>query len=316
MDTNDHDPQLDAEAFDADASDTSGGAFSRRALLSGLGAAGAFGLATSFGGATHAMAAGDVPEALAAPVDGLVYVTLDALAFHVADASNAVYRNYTEFSGVQPSAAPNWLYAPLPIPVGSVVRQINVSYKGQPIVVIGRRVMGDTAFLDHTTLQSLDAGAGAKTQTVAVNATITHGGSYVMKVFCSAGASILGMEVGYIPPAQAFVPYTGNQPRVFDSRTTTKFGAKEERVIDLSTALIPTARAAVINLTATETDGAGFLAAFKNGITYPGNSSVNFSGAGATIANGVVCPMANGKIKVRTGPAGSHVIVDVIGSLL
>jgi hypothetical protein len=137
-----------------------------------------------------------------------------------------------------------------------------------------------------------------------------------MKVFCSAGASILGMEIGYIPPAQAFLPYTGNQPRVFDSRDTTKFCANEERVIDLSSRLIATARAAVVNLTATDTDGPGFLAAFRDGITYPGNSSLNFTAAGATVANGVICQMTNGKIKVRTGPAGSHVIVDVIGSLL
>ena len=30
------------------------------------------------------------------------------------------------------------------------------------------------------------------------------------------------------------MPYTGADPRVFDSRDTTKFGANEERVVDLS----------------------------------------------------------------------------------
>ena len=43
--------------------------------------------------------------------------------------------------------------------------------------------------------------------------------------------------------------------------------------------------------------------AFAGDVAYPGNSSVNFSSAGATVANGVICPMSGGKIKVRTGPA-------------
>ena len=299
------------------------GAFSRRALIGGLGAgAVGLGLATGFGGATHVMAAGDVPEALGAPVDGLVYLPLDATAFDVATTDGDHYRLYQADTGMQPAtsdagAVPRYLYASLPIPIGSVIRRINIGYYGQPIISISRRsltsVTNTQVFGPVTTSLS---GTNPRSQTFELNVALTAGAAYVLEVFCLAGESVRGVEIGYIPAAQAFVPYTGNAPRAFDSRETTKFAAREERVIDLSSTLIPTARAAVINLTATETDGPGFLAAFKNGITYPGNSSVNFSSAGATIANGVVCPMANGRIKVRTGPAGSHVIVDVIGSLL
>ena len=125
------------------------------------------------------------------------------------------------------------------------------------------------------------------------------------------------MTIGHIPAAQAFIAYTGSQsPRVFDSRPFAKFAANEERVIDLSSRLISTARAAVVNLTAAETAGAGFLAAFTDGIAWPGNSSVNFNGPDQSAANGVLVAMTAGRIKVRCGPNASHVIVDVIGSLL
>ena len=106
--------------------------------------------------------------------------------------------------------------------------------------------------------------------------------------------------------------------RALDTRTTpgSPLDPGDEIVVDLSSRLIATGRAAVINLTATGTAGPGFLAAFSDGIAYPGNSSVNFTGAGQTVANSAVVTMAAGKIKIRCGPAASHVIVDVVGTLL
>jgi hypothetical protein len=299
------------------------GGLSRRTLIGGgLGAAGALGLAGGLAGTAHVMAAplvraGDVTDAIEAPVDGLVYLPIDAYAFDVAGTGSPTTfrRIYQDATGTQPLTPPAEIFASLPIPIGSVVKKINVSYQGQPIVSLTRRALGSSTLGVHTDLLLTAAGGGAKSQTFTVDATLTAGASYAVRAFCSAGDSILGVEIGYIPAAQAFVPYTGTAPRVFDSRDTTKFAANEERVIDLSSRLIPTARAAVINLTATQTDGPGFLAAFTDG-PYPNNSTLNFTGANATVANGAVVTMTAGKIKVRTGPAGSHVIVDVIGSLL
>jgi hypothetical protein len=306
--------------------DDSSTGLSRRALLGGIGAAGAIGLATSVGGPSHVMAAGDdvgaVPDALEAPVDGLVYLPLDATAFDVATTEGDDYRLYQSNTGMQPQdggtgTEPRYLYASLPIPIGSIIRRINIGYYGQPIISIARRSLTTTDNLQiFGPLTTSGSGSNPRSQTFSTNVTLTAGAAYVVEVFCLAGESVRGVEIGYIPPAQAFVPYTGVSPRALDSRTTTKFGPNEERVIDLSSRLIATARAAVINLTATDTEGPGYLAAFRDGIPHPGNSSLNFTTAGATVANGVICQMTNGKIKVRTGPAGSHVIVDVIGSLL
>jgi hypothetical protein len=291
---------------------------SRRSLIGGLAAAaGAAGLVTMATGKI-AVAAPDAPilEALAPTVAGLVYLPLDAFAFDVVSVTGTPRRLYQEVTGMQPEPSSDYIYASLPIPIGSMIKQINVAYQGQPIISITRRTFGST-FTEIVPGTSLTAGGGAKTQSLAVTAELTSGASYAVRAFCSAGDSILGMTIGYIPAAQAFIPYTGTtDPRILDTRPGSKFAANEERVIDLSSLLIGSARAAVFNLTATETAGSGFLSAYRDGIGWPNNSSVNFTGSGQTIANGVVCTMTAGKIKIRCGPAASHVLIDVIGSLL
>jgi hypothetical protein len=73
----------------------------------------------------------------------------------------------------------------------------------------------------------------------------------------------------------------------------------------------------VFNLTATQTGGAGYLAAYQTGIAWPGNSSVNFSAPGQTVANFAMCAMdASGRIDVRSDVNSSHVIVDLVGSIM
>lgn len=217
---------------------------------------------------------------------------------------------------MQPNTAPAQIVASLPIPIGSVVKKINVAYVGQPIIAITRRVFGTQTLDDAMTLATLPSATNPATTTVTVDVPFTAGATYAMRVFCSAGQSIYGMEIGYVPAAQAFVPFGGAQARIFDSRDTTRFNPNEERVIDLSSSLIATARAAVVNVTATQTAGPGFVAAFADGIAWPGNSTVNFSSANLTVANGAVVAMTGGRIKIRCGPAASHVLVDVVGSLL
>jgi hypothetical protein len=289
---------------------------SRRALIGGLGAAGAIGLAGAFTGAAPVAAAGEVADAIEAPTPGLVYLPLDAFAFDVARVSSTPYRLYQDLTGMQPSDAPGEIYASLPIPIGSVVKKINVAYVGTPIISITRRVFGTQTLEPASALITLPTAATPATTTATVDVAFTGGATYAMRVFCSAGQSVYGMEIGYVPAAQAFIPFTGSGARIFDSRDTTRFNANEERTIDLSSKLIATARAAVVNITATQTAGPGFVAAFADGVTYPGNSTVNFSSANLTVANGAVVTMTAGKIKLRCGPAATHVLVDVIGSLL
>src|SRR5690606_558045 len=111
---------------------------SRRALLGGVAAiAGGAGLATFAGGPSVLAAPGGsagstgsavlvagAPEALGDTIPGLVYVTLDAFAFDVAGLDPTIRRLYQESppTGMQPVPSGQQLYAPLPIPIGSVVK--------------------------------------------------------------------------------------------------------------------------------------------------------------------------------------------------
>lgn len=287
---------------------------SRRQLLGAAVAAGGFGLVADTTSIVSASAPRAFPEALDDLIPGLGYVSLDAFAFDVAGTSPSSYRLYQDVTGMQPEPPSQHINAALPLPIGAVIRQVNIGYQGQPVVSIARRTLGGT-LADLTPPVSLAAGGGPKTQSLTVDAELTQGATYSVRAFCSPGDSILGMTIGFVPARRAFVPFAGANPRVLDTRPDGRLDPEEEIVVDLSGHVAPGAQASVFNLTAVNTGGPGFLAVFPEGIAYPGNSSLNFIAAGQVVANGVVSPMTDDKIRVRTGPASSHVIIDAIGSL-
>jgi hypothetical protein len=76
--------------------------------------------------------------------------------------------------------------------------------------------------------------------------------------------------------------------------------------------------AVLVNLTAVNPTAKSFMAIFKDGITWPGHSNLNYS-AGATISNNAtsaVSAATPGKVTVRNGASTSHFIVDVFGYYL
>lgn len=289
---------------------------SRRTLLGAGALIGGAGLMSlGHAGHVHAQPTPGSSALLGPTIDGLTYISLDAFAFDIAGTSPTSYRLYQQATGMQSQPASFHIYASLPIPIGSIVKQINVGYQGTPSVAIVRRELTG-AYTDLTAITGLGGGGGTKTQTLAVDGTLTHGASYAVRAFCSPGDSVLGMTIGYVPPAQAFVPFIGTDPRVLDTRPDARFAAGEERVVDLSGSVISTARAAVLNVTAVGVGGRGFLSVYRSGIAFPGSSSVNYSESGQTVANGVITATTDGRITIRAGDVSTHVLVDVIGSLL
>jgi hypothetical protein len=288
-------------------------AVSRRGLIAGAAALGAGIVALTPAGHVHA--APPPTEAIGTQSNGLTYLQLDALAFF----PYTVARVYQTSTGVQPVTTPNYIATPLLLPVGSVVTEISVAYQVQPILTIMRRQMSNPdPPVDVFTPISLAAGGGAKTQTVSLPTpvTIEYGSTYTLQFFCSAGDSVLGATVGYLPPTRAFIPYQGlNPPRVLDTRESGGiFSPGEERTLALG---FPGARGAVLNVTATGTEGSGFVAVFRADIAWPGNSSLNWDHAGQNIANGVITDVdAAGQIKIRAGANRTHVVVDRIGWLI
>jgi len=116
--------------------------------------------------------------------------------------------------------------------------------------------------------------------------------------------------------------------RAYDSRLGDgKLLAGQTRTIGLSTgrdaggsnviAVPPGATAAVVNLTITDTEGAGFVKMYSAAITEPATSSINWSDTGQNLA--VSTPVAidgQARIKLTGGVNSTNVIVDVIGYII
>ena len=113
--------------------------------------------------------------------------------------------------------------------------------------------------------------------------------------------------------------------RVYDSRpgdpplTVQKgtVGGDETRAIDckLGGGVPAGATAVVVNLTIVGTSNSGFIALHKNGLPWPGNSSINWGAANTVLANSAVVAVDSQARIAATCSAGSftHVIIDVIG---
>lgn len=300
---------------------------SRRNLLAGLGAvaagAGALALPTNASaGAPPVTAVYQHPEVLDAALPGLTYLPIDGFDFHPNTNYSAAVRYANDNDGVG-NATGGELSVSLPLPVGSVIRQINIGYRGSPILNIFQRQLdkplgGTRPTIAQTNTLALNNAGGYGNQTVnlAAPVTIVANSTYSLRFYVSPGSSIFGVTIGYTPPASSFVPFTGANPRLYDSRPPSadgKLTPGEDRVVSLGAV---GARTAIFNLTVTGTEGAGgYIGAYSAALpAWPGNSSINWFGTGQNLANGVICAVdGSGRIKLHGGDARTHVIVDIIG---
>ncbi len=253
-------------------------------------------------------------ETIGAAIANLTYINIDAFTFQ--SESTGVGTYYDQMTGRGVLAPPGRVYAPLALPVGSVVRQLNIAYQGTPIVEINRRQFSAPATVTQMFQQTTTSTGGVQTMTfnLASPVTIEANASYTVSLFFSPGDTVYGMTVGYTPATQSFLPFSGGPPRVLDTRDPGpgKLTPNEERVVVLGN---PGARSAVINLTITGTEGAGgFVAVFRADIAWPNNSSINWSSANQNVANGVIVALDGaGQIKIRGGANNTHVVIDRIG---
>ena len=302
---------------------------SRRSVLLGLGAAaGAAAAVTALPAKASAAPSvlpawsPAVPEALGSAIAGLSYIGIDAQQFFPSQPQERVGADIdlTGTKGINSGR----IWAGLPLPAGSTVYQMNVGYIGSPIAEISKRLITQPNPAQIPTQpfqQSLPAQGqppASFTLNLATPVVIERESTYTVSFFLSAGSAVFGCSIGYLPPTQSFIPFSGGEPRVLDTRLpgphTGKLGPDEERVIDLGFA---GARSAVINLTVTETVGGGFVAVFAGGIPWPKNSSINWSASNQNVANGVITALdANGRITIRGGANPTHVVIDRIGFMI
>jgi hypothetical protein len=152
------------------------------------------------------------PQALAAPIAGARYLGIDAYAFFPDKAADRVYQDLT---GSQPVTPGRRIWAPLPLPAGSIIVQLSASYQGQPIMEISRRPLfsGTAATAPAQVFQqSMNPSPGGPfaSSVVVPNLEIDREATYTISAYCSAGTSVIGASVGYL---EGFTPFRGTVPR-------------------------------------------------------------------------------------------------------
>jgi hypothetical protein len=325
---------------------------SRRAMLGTLGA-GAVGLTAAMALPTVAVAApigegpaegggqdgGPSPAALevaslgATPVNEVLdYVFVSGWEIQPLTSTQKWVRfdNSFQFSGTAPGDQ-GWALIPMYLTVGAVVKEIEL---------YGFTAAGSSSALELWTSSGLNPGAskttnvaipvnaGAFTVTMAADVTVSTTGAaraFVNITDTAAGATkITGARIGYVPLLAPPVPVSTPPafvalnpiPRPYNTRDTpglTKLADGEERTIQLP---VPAGiSAAVVQLTVTETGPGGWVAVFSGDApSWPGNSSINWSGVNSSVGNTVLTAVSpDGKIKIRGGQSSTHVIIDVPG---
>ena len=207
-------------------------------------------------------------------------------------------------------------------PPGATLKEVSVWYQapdGEAILALFKKpldgpVGGDPA--NPTPLASINplaTGAGTLQATLTVNEVIDGSATYPLVVFVSSPSQeVAGIRYGYVAPPQAFVPKVPLERRVDTRLSSGKLQPGEERLINLGVPSLM--RAAVINLTVTETEQAGYVAVFPADSTWSGTSSVNWSNSDQNVANTVITATdSDGRIIIRCGPQATHVVIDVEG---
>jgi hypothetical protein len=143
--------------------------------------------------------------------------------------------------------------------------------------------------------------------------------------FCFDGPGNLWAQLTttFVPaeaPVRVYDSRPGEDPLGVDKG---QLNPGQERVVDVGlNDAVPTFASAVLcNLSVVSTVNAGFLAMFKDGVPYPGHSSVNWSASNQIIGNnatsGVDIDNAEVNVRVRCGGSGgTHFVVDVLGHYL
>ena len=156
-------------------------------------------------------------------------------------------------------------------------------------------------------------------QTIANQVIVRLGGDGAIRLFTYGSTHLLADVVGWFTDATAkassdglFVPVSPY--RVLDSRSAAPREPGSVLTLPVATTGTPAAgaRAVVLNVTAVDTGGWGYVSVYPQGDP-PNASSLNIDGPGQTIANHVVCPVgSDGAVRLFTYGA-THLLADVTG---
>jgi len=186
-------------------------------------------------------------------------------------------------------------------------------------VVIAFFMTPDTASLSGCTDATVDQ----------VNPILADPASYYVNIHTDAHqAGAIRGQLAKGPAPAGSTHLLPSPLRAYDSREQAagKLKAFEERTISLATgknpagdmviAVPPGATAALITLTATETEAPGYLVVYSAASPLPTTSNLNWVQAIMNVAVGTQTAVdSSASIKVASGPSATDFIVDVVGYL-
>ena len=169
--------------------------------------------------------------------------------------------------------------------------------------------------LDRPNASNLNFAAGQTTPNL-VMAKLGAGGKVC--VYSQSATDIIADVAGYFPEGSGYQPVS-NPVRILDSRdglgTTRRKMAADTQIefaVGSQGGVPPNASAAVLNVTATNTEAAGFVTVWPCGLDRPNASNLNFA-AGQTTPNLVIAKLgAGGKVCVYSQSA-TDIVADVAG---
>ena len=225
-------------------------------------------------------------------------------------------------TGMQATTAATF-YAPLEFSQGSVVREVAFEcYNAHPNTGLGlgfnRTDLGSGSIGGSFAFTTTNAGK----HTIVLSSLNPFGiidnpaYAYGLSAYLQPGAfGFFGARVAWEGGAQTTVLPT--PVRKLDTRQAGgKIFSGQARNVSLAPELPTGATAALVNVTVSETESAGFLALFQGSTPWPGTSTINWSGPGQTIANtATVLVSSNLAIRMYCGGQATHVIIDLVGYL-
>jgi len=223
------------------------------------------------------------------------------------------------------------LIASLPIPSGALLKEVTFAgynNSGSPAsFFLDTAQLADPTTTGGIVTATLSTGSGVRLTTTTANIVVDGDYSYIFvaPTMASGLVQIAGARVGYVPPTPPGTFHPLNVPvRIYDSRPGAlptggvkgKFTDHNERVLDakLGTGVPAGASSVLVNVAATNTNPGGFFSLFRNGIAWPGTSTLNWGVANITVSSLASTQLSAGLFKARCeAPGGADLIVDVVG---
>lgn len=179
-----------------------------------------------------------------------------------------------------------------------------------------------TAWGDGTTRPKTSNLNWVKGDVISNLVTVPLSGDGWVDLYTTSATDIVADVQGYYTDDTTGIPYVVHQPqRLLDTRyakgvsTRTKISNTSVNVqVTGGVSGIPaTAQAVVLNVTATQTVGGGFVSAYPTGMSVPNVSNINWAASNTTLPGLVVVPIGtNGQVSLYVHGT-AHVIADVFG---